>query len=120
MHSTFLTLLASVAIAAVCQGESYFLNLNRPEKVGDRAEITAKGTDRMSHKLRQDGEIISEGETFGSCSLDAVREVLAVNNKGRPVKLKFTVRSLMYTADKEAPAQGDSDRRQGGHRSEAG
>jgi len=101
MKNSLLTLFASVAIVAVCQAESYTLKLTRPEKVGNKAEVSAKGTDQISQKTAVGGEVVKDEKTYGSGSLDAVREVLAVSAKGKPTKLKFTVKSLQYTADKD-------------------
>jgi len=100
MKNILLTLLTSVSIASVCHAESYTLKLTRPEKVGNKAEVCAKGTDQVSQKTTVGADAIKAESTYGSASLDALREVLAVTAKGKPTKLKFTVKSLQYTDDK--------------------
>jgi len=102
MQSAFLILSASVSIVAVCHAESHTLKVARPEKVGDKAELSVRALDQTSRTLTADGKAVKEETTYGSGSLDAVREVLAVNDRGRPTKLRFTVRSLRHTADREA------------------
>ena len=70
-------------------------------RVGDKAEVSAKGLDQRSQKVTEAGEVIKEVTIYESSTLDAVREVLATSEKGWPIKLKFTVKSLKFTADKE-------------------
>ncbi len=102
MQSKIPTLFACLAIVTVCHAETYTLKTSRPEKVGDKAEISAQGVNQMSQKATGVPGGDQEERTFGRGSLDAIREVLEVNAKGRPTKLKFTVKSLKYTTDKEA------------------
>ena len=102
MRRTLLTLFACLSITTVCQAESYTLKLNLREKVGDKAEFSAKGLDQRSQKVTEGGEVIKEVSIYRSSTLDAVREVVAVSGNGWPIKLKFIVKSLKYTADKEA------------------
>lgn len=102
MQSTIPTLFSCLAIVTACQAETYTLKTARPEKVGDKAEISAQGLNQLSQKATGGRGLQKEEErTYGSGSLDAVREVLAVNDKGKPTKLKFTVKSLKYTDDKD-------------------
>jgi hypothetical protein len=102
MQSTIPTLFACLAIVAACQAESYTPKVSRPEKVGDKAEFSAKGLDQRSQKVTEGGEVLAEATIDESGTLDAVREVLAVSEGGWPINLKLTVRSLKYTADKNA------------------
>ena len=100
MQRTFLTLSACLSIAGVCRAESYTLKILRPEKVGYRADFSAKSLDQSASHATIGDKVGKEKAGYQVGSLDAVREVLAVNDKGKPTKLRFTVKSLLYTSEK--------------------
>ena len=102
MQRSLLILLSDLAIVSVCWAESYSLKIVRPEKVGDKAALSSKASDQMDLIATNGGKIVDYKAIYQSGALDAVREVLTVNDKGKPTKLKLTVKSLKYSANKDA------------------
>ncbi len=75
-------------------GERYPIHLHRRYSVGQRAQLTSETTHREQTVTTFHGQVVDTADATNAFRLDAIAEVLAVDEQGRASELRYTVRSF--------------------------
>jgi hypothetical protein len=95
--------LAALAVAVLiattagqAAAEDIEIRLTRPMKKGDKYWLMAKGT-RVDHSvMSKDGQVVREDELTIRIELQAILEILEVDDAGRPLKEVLNIQYFVY------------------------
>jgi hypothetical protein len=78
-------------------GERYPIVLHRDAVVGSRAHVTSVSTHREETMTTFRGQVVDAADATSAYRLDAIVETLAIDAQGKPVELRYDVRSFTRT-----------------------
>lgn len=89
-------LILSASIAAIWPptstlAQEYEILLTRPVKVGHKSKVSASGHETQNRNVSVGGQSVQAEKKNKSASLEATREVIAVDKRGQVTKARFTV-----------------------------
>lgn len=105
MKASVVALLSTALLVSLSLAEPVKLKLERPSKVGDKAEIIAKHTATGTQKVTVAGNVVQSRNTHENIVLEATGEVLAVSGRGKATKKKLAVKSLKFSDEKGVEPQ---------------
>ena len=89
-----------VSVMCSCLAAKEFsIVFRKPNKVGDKVQITGSGESSEDVTMTSEGKVMNETKKELRSSIDGTVEVLKVDEKKRPVKLKLKIEKLS-SADK--------------------
>ena len=93
-----LILLLLSAASAILAAEDYAILLSRPEKVGDRYRIDAKGRSRQQQRISLGGKAAGNDDKQLEVHLVALATVLAVDDKLEASRVEYRVESCRQSS----------------------
>jgi hypothetical protein len=85
-----------VSTAGLAQTEDHEIRLTRPMKKGDKYWLMAKGTRTDFSVMTKEGEVVREDELTIRIELQAILEILEVDDAGRPLKEVLNIQYFVY------------------------
>jgi len=85
-----------VTTAGPAAAEEIEIRLTRPVKKGDKFWLMAKGTRVDNSVMTKDGQVVRVDELTIRIELQAILEVLEVDNAGRPLKKVLNIQYFVY------------------------
>ncbi len=82
--------------AGLAHAEDHEIRLTRPMKKGDKYWLMAKGTRADSSVMTKDGQTVREDELTIRIELQAILEILEVDEAGRPLKEVLGIQYFVY------------------------
>jgi hypothetical protein len=82
--------------AGLAHAEDHEIRLTRPMKKGDKYWLMAKGTRADSSVMTKDGQTVREDELTIRIELQAILEILEVDESGRPLKEVLGIQYFVY------------------------
>jgi hypothetical protein len=85
-----------VTTAGLAQAEDLEIRLTRPMKQGDKYWLMAKGERADFSVMTKDGVVVREDELTIQIELQAILEILQVDDAGRPLKEVLNIQYFVY------------------------
>lgn len=85
-----------LTMAGPAAAEEIEIRLTRPMKKGDKFWLMAKGTRDDYSKMTKDGQVVREDELTIRIELQAILEILEVDDAGRPLKEVLNIQYFVY------------------------
>jgi hypothetical protein len=85
-----------VTTAGLAQAEDLEIRLTRPMKQGDKYWLMAKGERADFSVMTKDGDVVREDELTIQIELQAILEILQVDDAGRPLKEVLNIQYFVY------------------------